>query len=120
MGIVNNISDSFTREELDVILQEMDKLLSLSLHSDKSKNPQRNNYKQLTFEQAVELRPGDHVYFITRSGNTVARARVTSVRTWKRTSGKCVIGLKYGLYEFFQAEYENGQAVKEQIVKQVG
>ncbi len=85
------------------------------LHSDKSKNPVMHNFQQLTIEEAKKLT--GHCYFVTRMGS-VANAKVTSVKTWKTRSGHCDVNLKYGMYEFFCAQYRDGSTI-EQLVKMV-
>lgn len=88
------------------------------MHNERSKkHPQTYQVESLTVDELVNHRP-THVYFITRF-NTLAQAKVTSVKTWKTRPGDIDIGLKYGLYEYFYATYRNGIPVNEQLVKVV-
>jgi len=93
--------------------------LTLKSHYDRSKTPEPAEYRHLTFAEAVALRGGDHVQFVTRHG-TVANAKVNGApQTWKTRPGECRIPLKYGMYEFFNAWYRNGEPSGEELVTPV-
>lgn len=85
------------------------------MHSDRHSNPTMFEVQSYTVDELVNHRP-THVLFITRF-NTLAQAKITSVKTWKTRPGDIDIGLKYGLYEYFTARYRNGIPVSEQLVK---
>lgn len=86
------------------------------MHSDiRKKHPPTYRVIAYTVNELVNHRPS-HVLFITRF-NTLAQARITSVKTWKTRPGDIDVGLKYGLYEYFTASYRNGIPVSEQLVK---
>lgn len=79
--------------------------LTLASHYDKSKEPAKTEYRELTFAEASNLQSGEHVEFVTRHGK-VARAKVNGKpQTWKTRPGECRIPLKYGMYEFFDVWY---------------
>jgi len=57
----------------------------------------------MTLTEAKNLRRGQTVYHTSKknaNGKTAMRAKVTSVKTWKRTPERVVIGVKRGLYEY--------------------
>ncbi len=83
----------------------------------KVKNPKQ--FEPLSFDEACRLMTGEHIYFVTKYG-TVARAKVNGAPIIrKRKPGFCEVPLKYGLYDYFHAIYENGSPKIEQLVKQV-
>lgn len=53
--------------------------------------------------QALKLKVGQYVYHTEKKnadGKTAMRAKVTSVKTWKRDSSKIEVHVKRGLKEF--------------------
>jgi len=92
-------------------------MIEAILHEDaKRKNAPKHQFHQYSAEQAKGLRNGSTILFVTRFGD-VARAKVTSVKTWKTRPGDVDVSLKFGLYEFFVASYRGGVATAEQIVE---
>ena len=58
----------------------------------------------MKLSEAKKLRQGDMVYHIEKKNadGTAMRAKVTSVKTWKRSPERVLIGLKHGLYDYFK------------------
>ena len=56
----------------------------------------------MNLKQAKQLKQGDLVYHVSKKNadGSKMRAKVTSVRTWKRDLTRIEIGLKHGLYDF--------------------
>lgn len=56
----------------------------------------------MTLEQAKALRVGDMVHHATKKNadGTPMRARVTSVKTWKRDLSRIEVHVKHGLYDY--------------------
>ena len=56
----------------------------------------------MNIEQAKNLKQGDYIHHVskTNSDGSPMRARVTSVKTWKRSPGRVEIRYKRGLYEY--------------------
>ena len=74
------------------------------------------NARPLTHEELV-ANPA-HVLFVSHC-NTIARAKVLSIKTWKTKPGVVLVSLKYGLYEFFKVEFNNGQFDGETLVAEI-
>ena len=53
----------------------------------------------ITLEQAKNLKKGQ--ILLTKDGK---RWKVTSVKTWKRSPDKVLVGLKHGLYQYDQLD----------------
>jgi len=60
----------------------------------------------MNLEQAKQLRNGQTVYHTVKKNadGTPMRAKVTSVKTWKRSTDRVEVGLKHGLYDY--AKYD--------------
>lgn len=58
--------------------------------------------KALTVEQAKVLRIGQYVYHMEKKNadGSPMRARVLSVKTWKRDAGRVLVSAKRGLYDY--------------------
>lgn len=55
----------------------------------------------MTIDQAKNLRAGEIIYHVTRADTTgPMKAKVTSVKTWKRSPDRIEIRYKRGMYEF--------------------
>lgn len=56
----------------------------------------------MTVEQAKALTSGDMVHHVTKKNadGTPMRARVTSVKTWKRSPERVQVNVKHGLYDY--------------------
>ena len=56
----------------------------------------------MNIEQAKNLKQGDYIHHVskTNADGTPMRARVTSVKTWKRSPDKVEVRYKRGLYEY--------------------
>lgn len=56
----------------------------------------------MKLEEAKQLKPGDYIHAPHKfnADGTPMRARVTSVKTWKRSPGRIEIRYKRGLYEY--------------------
>ena len=57
----------------------------------------------MTLNEAKNLRNGQTVYHTTKKnadGKTPMKAKVTSVKTWKRQPERVEVHVKRGLYEF--------------------
>jgi hypothetical protein len=56
----------------------------------------------MTLEQAKSLKSGDRVFhaFKKNADGTPMRAKVTSVKTWKRSPDRVEVRVKRGLYEY--------------------
>jgi hypothetical protein len=60
----------------------------------------RGTFRPMTLSEVLALRPGQEIWFRTMLGDA-RRAKVNGrIKTWKRTPGKFVLPLKYGLYEY--------------------
>jgi hypothetical protein len=57
-------------------------------------------FTPFTLSGAQELKCGDRIWFIARGGDA-RPVKVTNVKTWVRRPHKVVVGLKYGLREYF-------------------
>ena len=56
----------------------------------------------MTITDAKSLKAGDMVYHVTlknRDGSPM-RARVTSIKTWKRDTSKVEVHVKHGMYDY--------------------
>jgi len=62
----------------------------------------RKNPGGMTLSQAKALRSGDYIHSLTKKNadGTPMRARVTSVKTWKRDPSSVEIHYKRGMYEY--------------------
>lgn len=58
----------------------------------------------MTLEQAKNLVKGQWIYSVKfrTANNTPQRAKVLSVKTWKRQPDKVLISLRYGIKRFFK------------------
>ena len=83
------------------------------LHSDK-KHKSPVMVREYTLTELKSL--SGHCLFVTRFGD-LANVKVTSVKTWITRPNNVTVGLKYGLYQYFKAEYVNGVSTGEQLVK---
>ena len=56
----------------------------------------------MNLQEAKQLRTGDYIHHVTKknSDGTPMRARVTSVKTWKRSPERIEVRYKRGLYEY--------------------
>lgn len=56
----------------------------------------------MNLQQAKNLKQGQLVYHLSKknSDGTPMRAKVTSVKTWKRSPDRVEVGLKHGLYDY--------------------
>ena len=56
----------------------------------------------MNIEQAKNLKQGDYIHHVskTNADGTPMRARITSIKTWKRSPGRVEIRYKRGLYEY--------------------
>lgn len=56
----------------------------------------------MTLKQAKLLKQGDYVHHVTKlnADNTPMRAKVTSIKTWKRSPSKIVVSVKHGMYDY--------------------
>jgi hypothetical protein len=56
----------------------------------------------MTLQEAKTLKAGDTVYHTskTNADGTAMRARVTSIKTWKRSPESIAVKVKRGLYEY--------------------
>ena len=56
----------------------------------------------MNIEQAKNLKQGEYIHHVskTNADGTPMRARVTSVKTWKRSPDKVEVRYKRGLYEY--------------------
>ena len=56
----------------------------------------------MTLPEAKQLRQGQTVYHATKKNadGSPMRAKVTSVKTWKRSPERVVVSVKRGLYEY--------------------
>lgn len=62
------------------------------------------SFREMTIGEAKQL-SGDTVWFRSIDGSA-RRAKVTSVKTWKRQPHKVLVGIKYGMYEYAKWEFE--------------
>lgn len=75
---------------------------------DRSKHPRKVTVRYMTLDEAKNLRAGEHVYVLDRY-NHLRTAKVNGKpKTWVTRPGNVRVPLKYGLYEFFHAEFVNG------------
>ena len=66
----------------------------------------------MTLDQAKNLKSGDYIHHVskTNSDGTPMRAKVLSVKTWKRTPSRVLVSVKHGLYDYAKFnEYELDQ-----------
>lgn len=56
----------------------------------------------ITIEEAKNLKCGQVIYHATKKNadKTSMRAKVLSVKTWKRSPDRVLISLKHGMYDF--------------------
>jgi hypothetical protein len=56
----------------------------------------------MTLQEARALKAGDYIYHLTKKNadGTPMRARITSIKTWKRDPGRIEVRYKRGLYEY--------------------
>jgi hypothetical protein len=56
----------------------------------------------MTIEQAKALKYGDMVHHISKKNadGTPMRAKVLSIKTWKRNPSRILLSVKRGMYEF--------------------
>lgn len=56
----------------------------------------------MNLKQAKQLNQGDMIYHITKTNadNTPMRAKVTSIKTWKRSPDRVEVRVKRGLYDY--------------------
>jgi hypothetical protein len=56
----------------------------------------------MNIEQAKQLKKGQTVYHVTKKNadGTPMRAKVTSIKTWKRSPDRIQVRVKRGLYEY--------------------
>ena len=69
----------------------------------------------MNLQEAKTLKAGDYIHHVTKknSDGTPMRARVTSVKTWKRSPERIEVRYKRGLYEYGTLnERELGQIEK--------
>lgn len=55
----------------------------------------------MTLTEALNLKPGDYIHHASKANAdfTPMRARVTSIKTWKKSPGKVTIKYKRGMRE---------------------
>lgn len=88
--------------------------LTLPLASDRRKEPETATYRYLTPAEALGLRYGQTVPFLSKDGRTVREVRVSGkVRTWKRDASRIEVPFKYGLYESATFLARDGRMVSE-------
>ena len=66
----------------------------------------------MTLSQAKALKPGCMVHHVSKKNadGSPMRARVTSVKTWKRSPDRIEVRVKHGLYDYATfSESELGQ-----------
>lgn len=56
----------------------------------------------MTLQEAKTLRQGQTIYHVTKKNadGSAMRAKVTSVKTWKRSPDKVLVKVKHGLYDY--------------------
>ena len=56
----------------------------------------------MTLQEAKNLRAGDYIHHITKKNadGTPMRAKVTSIKTWKRSPNRIEVRCKRGLYDY--------------------
>jgi hypothetical protein len=56
----------------------------------------------MTLDDAKTLKPGDMIHHVTKKNadSTPMRAKVTSVKTWKRSLTKVEVHVKHGMYDY--------------------
>ena len=56
----------------------------------------------MTLDQAKALATGSHVHHVTKKNadRTPMRAKVLSVKTWKRSPDRVLVSLKHGLRDY--------------------
>ena len=56
----------------------------------------------MTLQEAKNLKAGDYIHHVIKKNadGTPMRAKVTSIKTWKRSPGRVEVRYKRGLYEF--------------------
>ena len=73
--------------------------ISAVTRGDKRKTPVERQYIELTAEEMMSLRPGDHLYYMDDTGR-MANVKVNGqVKRWKREPARFELPLKWGMYE---------------------
>ena len=76
----------------------------------------QGEFRPMTDSEARALGYGDHIWFLSLSGDA-RRIKINgAVRTWKRTPERLEIPVKYGMYEyarFTERDVRNGRLLVE-------
>ena len=56
----------------------------------------------MTLQEAKNLKTGDYIHHVIKknANGTPMRARVTSIKTWKRSPERVEVRCKHGLYDY--------------------
>ena len=56
----------------------------------------------MTLQDAKNLKAGDYIHHVTKKNadGTPMRAKVTSIKTWKRSPERVEVRCKHGLYDY--------------------
>ena len=56
----------------------------------------------MTLQEAKALKAGDYIHHVSKknANGTPMRARVTSIKTWKRSPNRVEVRCKHGLYDY--------------------
>lgn len=80
-------------------------------YSGQEKVPAKK-FRDITFQEVLELKYRNSVYFIDRYGKyREARVNCNSPKLWKTRPLDANVPLKYGLKECFTAEWRDGEQV---------
>lgn len=76
----------------------------------------------MTIDEAKQLKQGTWIYtsYGAQNRREPLRAKVTSVKTWKRTPGRIEVRVKYGLYGYWKLHPEHlsyWSTVQEEVAK---
>jgi len=89
--------------------------MKLALNSDKRKNPELREYREMTAAEIRALTYNDHPLVILNNGR-VGTVKVNgAVKTWKTRPNEFEIPVKYGLYEC--ARFSAREAIGKFIVE---
>lgn len=64
---------------------------------------------KVTLEKAKSLKAGDMIHHVskTNADGTPMRAKVTSIKTWKREPGCVEVRVKHGMYDYAKFSEQN-------------
>ena len=90
---------------------------TFKVNSHYSRNNEEKQVRYMTLAEAKGLRYGDHVLVLSHNGQW-ATAKVNGApKVWKSSPLKCRIPLKYGMYEYFYADFNKNTSETNLVVE---